>query len=159
MELSNASIDGCKFLTKATLHDFVAGHKLIANEIIKLSPFEVEGYEVDDLGYVKDALSVPQTNIKSGVFKAKAATGRLDNAPAKENDSTANSGYQRPMSPSNMTWSRIYAVWVLLLILMTCFCCVSVGKARMTSIMATFTNRYANRGRFVPLRDLESSRE
>lgn len=159
MELLNASIEGCKFLTKATLHDIVAGHKLIANEIIKLSPFEVEGYAVDDLGYVKDALSVPQTNIKSSVFKAKAATGKLDNAPAKENDSTASSGYQRPMSPSNMTWSRIYAVWVLLLILMTCFCCVSVGKARMTSIMATFTNRYANRGRFVPLRDLESSRE
>ncbi|GAB5587393.1 hypothetical protein Unana1_02293 [Umbelopsis nana] len=136
-----------------------AGHKLIANEIIKLSPFEVEGYEIDDVGYVKDALSVPKTNIKSDVYKAKAATGKLDNAPAKENESTASSGYQRPMSSSNMTWSRIYSIWVLLLILMTCFCCVSVGKARIASIMATVTNRYSSRGRFVPLRDLESSRE
>ncbi|KAH8547853.1 hypothetical protein BGW37DRAFT_431871 [Umbelopsis sp. PMI_123] len=98
-----------------------SGHKLIANEIINAAPFDVEGYEVDDLNYVKDALSVSNTKLKSDVYEAKAATGRLDNAPQKENESTA--------------------------------------STRLTSIMASVTTRYTSRGRFVPLRDLESSRE
>ncbi|KAI9289406.1 SGNH hydrolase-type esterase domain-containing protein [Umbelopsis sp. AD052] len=137
-----------------------AGHKLIANEIIRASPFDVEAEEVDDVDYVKEALNEPATKLKSDVYQAKSATGTLDNAPEKENESTASSGgLQRPMSSSNSTWSRFYAIWILLLLIMTFFCCFSVGRARLTTIMASFTTKYNSRGRFVPLRDLESSRE
>ncbi|CAM0139209.1 unnamed protein product [Umbelopsis sp. WA50703] len=136
-----------------------AGHKLIANEVINLAPFEIEGDEIYDTEDVKRALEAPGTKIKSDKYEAKTATGKLDDAPEKENESTANGGYERPAIESEKTWSRIYAVWVLLLILMTAFCCVSVGKGRIASIMNAVTNRYASRGRFVPLRDLESTRE
>jgi hypothetical protein len=139
---------------------YLAGHKLIANEIIKAAPFDVEAYEVEDLNYVKEALSEPATKLKSDVYQAKSATGTLNNAPEKENESTASSGgIQRPMSSSNMAWSRVYAIWIVLLLIMTSFCCFSFGRARLTSIMASVTTKYNSRGRFMPLRDLESSRE
>ncbi|KAJ2964661.1 hypothetical protein NQZ79_g545 [Umbelopsis isabellina] len=136
-----------------------AGHKLIANEVIKSIPFEITADEIYDTEDVKQALEAPGAIIKSDKYAAKAATGKLDNAPEKENESTANGGYERPALESERTWSRIYAVWVLLLLLMTAFCCFSVGKGRIASIMNAVTNRYASRGRFVPLRDLESTRE
>ncbi|KAG2181919.1 hypothetical protein INT43_006844 [Umbelopsis isabellina] len=136
-----------------------AGHKLVANAVIASAPFEIAADEIYDTGDVKKALEAPGAIIKSDKYAAKAATGKLDDAPEKENESTADGGYERPAIESEKTWSRIYAVWVLLLLLITAFCCFSVGKGRIASFMNTVTNRYTSRGRFVPLRDLESTRE
>lgn len=147
-------------------------HRLFANSILLAGSLAPETY-LEDATIVNKLLSEPNSRFKSPIYKSKKNTGEIDRIIAKMNedkkfkdsDNLNNIGNEETKEESNQkTTDRLSSTFMFFGITGTVI--VSIGfflffKSRrrrnhLSALSGLLKNKPDNRGRFVPLRNMDS---